>query len=91
MTEESKKLESKTSEQEISEDLKELVIYRLEILSPEKKFSIGSSEQEFTKEELIEHVTKGDEIGQKVVELELTYLRALKDGKLLEEVLTPEE
>lgn len=91
MAEESKKLEPKTSEQEISEDLKELVITRLEVLSPDKKFSIGSNEKELTKEELIEHVKKGDEIGQKVVELELTFLRALKDGTLLEEVLTSEE
>lgn len=91
MAEKPKESNLKTSEQKISEDLKELVIYRLDLLSPEKRFSIGSSEKEFTKEELIERVKKGDEIGQKAVELELTYLRALKDGKLLEEVLTPEE
>lgn len=91
MAEESKKIETKTSEQEISEDIKELVIARLEVLSPDKKFSIGSNEKEFTKEELIECVKKGDEIGQKVIDLELTFLRALKDGTLLEEVLTSEE
>jgi len=91
MAEESKKTESKTSEQEISEDVKELVIARLEVLSPDKKFSIGSNEKEFTRDELIESVKNEDEIGQKVIDLELTFLRALKDGTLLKEILTPEE
>ena len=91
MAEESKKTESKTSEQEILEDIKELVIARLEVLSPDKKFSIGSNEKEFTRDELIESVKNEDEIGQKVIDLELTFLRALKDGTLLKEILTPEE
>lgn len=91
MAEESKKTESKTSEQEISEDVKELVIARLEVLLPDKKFSIGSNEKEFTRDELIESVKNEDEIGQKVIDLELTFLRALKDGTLLKEILTPEE
>lgn len=91
MAEESKKTESKTSEQEISEDVKDLVIARLEVLSPDKKFSIGSNEKEFTRDELIESVKNEDEIGQKVIDLELTFLRALKDGTLLKEILTPEE
>jgi len=83
--------ELKKPEEEIPEDIKELVIYRLEMLSPDKQFSIGSYEKEFTRDELIEHVREGDEIGQKVVELELTFLRALKDGTLLEEVLTSDK
>lgn len=82
--------ETKTSEQEISKDLKELIIARLEVLPPDKKFSIGSV-GEFDKNELIERVEKGDEIGQKVVELELNYLKALKEGILLKELLAPEE
>ena len=91
MAKESKKTESKTSEQEILEDIKELVIARLEVLSLDKKFSIGSNEKEFTRDELIESVKNEDEIGQKVIDLELTFLRALKDGTLLKEILTPEE
>jgi len=82
--------ETKTSEQEISQDLKELVIARLDVLPPDKKVSIGSV-GEFNKNELIEHVEKEDEIGQKVIELELTYLRALKEGTLLKELLVSEE
>ena len=82
--------ETKKSEETISEDIKELVIARLDILPTDKKISIGSY-GDFTKSELIERVKKEDEVGQKVVELELTFLRALKEGILLKELLTPEE
>jgi len=67
----------------ISEDLKDLVIERLEVLSPHKKIYIGSVGA-FTKDELIERVKQGDEIGQKIVNIELSFLRALKEGTLLD-------
>lgn len=86
MKKESKVEESKEMKKDIPEDLKNLVISRLEIVSPNKKFFIGSHREGLTKEELIEHVKKGDEIGQKIIEVEMTFLRALKDGILLEEV-----
>ena len=69
----------------ISEDLKDLIIYRLDTFPEDKRISIGS-DGEFSKTELIEHVRNGDEIGQKIVELELTFLRALKEGVLLNEI-----
>ena len=68
-----------------SEDIKELVIARLEVLSPDKGFSIGGVEG-LTRNELIQHVKEGDEIGKKVIEVELTFLKALKDGVLLEQL-----
>jgi len=82
--------ETKKSEEKISEDIKELVIARLDVLPADKKISIGSY-GEFTKSELIEKVKKEDEVGREVIELELTFLRALKEGKLLEEVISAEE
>jgi len=82
--------EPKNSKQKISEDIKELVIARLDVLSSDKKISIGSI-GEFTKNELIEHVKEEDEIGKKAVEVELTFLKALKEGSLLEEVITLEK
>lgn len=70
----------------ISEDLKDLVIYRLDTLPSDKKISIGSS-GEFSKSELIEHVKRGDDIGQQIADIEITFLRALKDGTLLEDMI----
>ncbi|MBI2604009.1 MAG: hypothetical protein HYW56_00520 [Candidatus Harrisonbacteria bacterium] len=70
----------------VSNDVKELVIARLDVLPSNRKISVGS-EGEFTKTELIEHVKGGDAIGKTIIELELEFLRALKDGTLLEEAL----
>ena len=67
------------SNDKISEDIKQLVILRLETLPSDKKISIGSY-GDFRKEELIAHVEKEDEIGKKMVEVELEFLRALKKG-----------
>ena len=64
----------------ISEDVKELVIARLQIIPAGKKLSIGSF-GDFTKQQLIEHVQKQDSIGLKITEIELGFLRAMKEGK----------
>lgn len=76
----------KSKKKKVSEEIGELVIARLEVLPKDKKISIGSF-GEFTKSELIEHVKKGDELGEKIINIELEFLRALAQGKLLDEVL----
>ena len=68
----------------IKKEIKDLVIARLGVLPPNKKISIGSS-GEFTKDELIEHVEKGDDIGEKITEIELAYLQAIKEGVFYEQ------
>lgn len=62
-----------------ADEIKKLVIARLDILPADKKMSIGSA-GEFNKAELIAHVQKGDTIGQKIIEVELEFLRAMKEG-----------
>lgn len=69
----------------IPEDLKDLVIARLDVLSPNKVIHVGSV-GEFTKDQLIERVKAGDEIGQRIAEIELSFLMALREGTLLEEL-----
>ncbi|MBU3957660.1 MAG: hypothetical protein KKB25_01155, partial [Nanoarchaeota archaeon] len=61
---------------------KDLVIMRLETLPANKKISIGSY-GEFSKEELIEHVKKEDGIGRKMIEVEMEFLKAFKEGIIL--------
>lgn len=61
------------------DEIRKLVIARLQTLSSDRKISIGS-EGEFSKEELIESVNKNDEIGKKITEIQLQYLRSLKEG-----------
>lgn len=64
---------------EIDEEIKELVIARLETIPADKKISIGSY-GEFSKEKLIDEVKSGSEVGKKIIEVELEFLRALKQG-----------
>lgn len=61
------------------DEIKKIVIARLEVLPPDKKISIGSS-GEFSRDELIERVKSGDPIGKKMVEIEMEFLRSLKQG-----------
>ena len=63
----------------LDQEIKELVIARLKTLPDDKSISMGS-EGEFTKEDLVEHVEKGDGIGQKMIEIEMDFLRNLKKG-----------
>ncbi|MBS3113541.1 hypothetical protein J4448_00405 [Candidatus Woesearchaeota archaeon] len=64
---------------EQDEDIKQLVVLRLETMPANVKLSIGSH-GEFDKDELIARVKKGDEIGKKIVAAQLHYLRSLKRG-----------
>lgn len=59
-------------------DIEALVLARLETFPEGKIISIGS-EGEFNKYELINHVKKDDEIGKKIIEVELNYLKSLKN------------
>ena len=65
----------------------DLVIARLQNLPSNKDISIGSS-GEFTKAELIEHVKNFDDIGQKMIAIEMDFLRSMKDGLFYEQQST---
>lgn len=64
-----------------TEDLKKLVVARLDTLPPSVKISVGS-EGSFDKKQLIQQIENNTEIGRKIVEIELEYLRRLKEGIL---------
>lgn len=66
-----------TSEQEI----RQLVVERIKTLPEGTGLSMGSM-GDFGKDELISHVQDGDEIGRQIIEIELNFLRGLKEGIL---------
>jgi hypothetical protein len=66
------------------EEIKELIIARLEVLPPNKKISIGSS-GEFTVEDLIKEVKKETSIGEKITEIQIEFLKSLKEGIFYEQ------
>ena len=59
-----------------SEEIKKLVIARIQTMPPTMKLSIGDRGS-FSRDDLIAHVEKNDEIGKKIVEMHLNYLRAV--------------
>jgi len=63
------------------ESVKELVLARLETLPTGAVISIGSG-KELTKDELIKSVQEGNEVGKKMIEIEMSFLRSLKEGVL---------
>jgi hypothetical protein len=65
------------------QEIKELVIERLKTLPENTGMSIGSR-GDFDREEIIAHVERGDDIGKKIIEAELNFLRGLKEGILYE-------
>lgn len=65
-------------------EIRRLVIERLKTLPSEKQISIGDKGS-FTKNELINRVELGDDIGKKMIKIELEFLRALKKRELFDE------
>lgn len=63
----------------LEDEIKQLVIARLETLPEGTGISIGSV-GELNKRELISHVKDGDKIGQTIIDAEMQFLQALKTG-----------
>lgn len=64
------------------DSFKKLVIARLDVLPPNRKISIGAYGS-FSKDELIERINRDDEVGQKIIEIEMNFLQSLKKGLLV--------
>lgn len=69
---------------ETEQEIIDLVVARLQNLPSNKDISVGSS-GEFTKDQLIEHVKKADDVGQKMIAIEMDFLRSMKDGIFYEQ------
>ena len=62
---------------------KEVIIARLEAMSPELSFSVGSESKSFSKKDLIDEINKNTEIGKNFIKSQFELLRALKDNSLM--------
>ncbi len=63
-----------------SEEIKKLVLIRLETMPDTIRVSIGSEGKELSKYDLIEHVKREDSLGKTIIEMQLRYLQAMKTG-----------
>lgn len=69
------------SQESLDEDIKNLVIERLKASSDELEIIVGDL-GDYSKEDLIKSVEKGDELGKEVIEMEMSYLKAIAEGKI---------
>lgn len=68
--------EKENENQSIPEDIINIVVARLETIPSNVELSVGN-EGSFTIDKLIEKVRNQDDIGKKMVEVQLAYLRSL--------------
>lgn len=60
------------------EEIKRLVIIRLEAMPPNIRISIGGND--LSKEELVKEVKQDTDLGKLIVKMQLEYLRSMKRG-----------
>lgn len=67
----------------ITQKEKEIVIARLEVLSPELHFCLGANNLNFSRDEIIKEIENNSEVGREFIKVDMDFLRALKDGSLM--------
>ena len=65
------------------DEIRNLVIARLKVLSPETVISLGA-DGSFSRDEMVQKVQDGDRIGEKLAEIQMEWLQSLKEGNLYE-------
>lgn len=65
---------------------KELIIARLELVSPKLFFSDGDNANAYSRDDMIRLIKEGDRVGVEFVRTELEFLRALKTGELMRKI-----
>lgn len=80
-----------TKKNEIDERVKELVSIKIEAQMPAHlKLSIGSQKEPLSKEEMIEHVKKGDAIGEQIINAHMSFLKAVASGEFAKAIASAE-
>jgi len=62
------------------EQLKQITIARIRTISSDTKISLGS--EDYTVEELVNHVEKDDQVGAEMIQMNWQYLKDLATGAL---------
>lgn len=75
-------MEIKNKKEKVDKEIKEIVLFRIKSskLPSNINLFIGNSKEPLTKVDLINHVEKEDEIGRKIISMQMNYLRVLKKG-----------
>ena len=75
-------MSKKTSQQKpgakANDAIRELVLARVKAIPRDVRISVGSNE--YTRDELIENIERGSEVGHEIEEIQMEYLRDLASG-----------
>ena len=66
----------------IKEDMKKIVIARINTLSDDLGIIVGN--KKYTKKEILDSVEKENETGQEFIEMQIEYLRDMASGAIYE-------
>jgi hypothetical protein len=64
---------------EINQEIKEVVIMRIESMPSNLKLSIGNN-QSLTKEDMIKHVMEEDDTGRQIINSHISFMKAIARG-----------
>lgn len=77
-------LDLRDIDSELLEDMKKLVFARIKAASDDLVLSIG--EKQYTKEEILESVKKGDEVGLEIIDMQMEFLRDMASGEFYTQI-----
>ena len=60
--------------------IRKIVLERIKNMAPNVKIALGSKGQFLNKDDLLREVTNKTPIGEKIVKIQLRYIRALGEG-----------
>ena len=69
------------------EEIRNLVVERLKSISDESSLMIGG-DLKLTRDEMIESVKNNDEMGRKIIDMQMTYLRDLASGEFMKNIVS---
>ncbi|MCK5107838.1 MAG: hypothetical protein KAQ83_03865 [Nanoarchaeota archaeon] len=62
------------------EIIKKIIIERVKTMSPNVKIALGSDGRFLTRDEILQEIKTNTSIGDKILTIQLNYLKALKEG-----------
>lgn len=69
------------------QEIRNLVVERLKSISDESSLMIGG-DKKLSKSDMIQSVQNGNDTGKKIIDMQMTYLRDLASGKLVENIMS---
>lgn len=70
-------MSDKVLSESVKEDIRELVIARLETLNPDSKILLMGQKEPISVRDMLKAVKDGSEFGEKIVEVQFAYIKML--------------